>query len=136
MQDYKTLLKKAKSELPEQKVSTERFVMPRVTGRIEGNKTTITNFAQICSTLRRDQDQILKYLQRELATPATIDGPRLVLGTKISSATMNQKIENYANEFVLCRECKKPDTKIIKEDRYHFLKCTACGAKHPIKSRV
>nr|1K81_A Chain A, PROBABLE TRANSLATION INITIATION FACTOR 2 BETA SUBUNIT [Methanocaldococcus jannaschii] len=34
---------------------------------------------------------------------------------------------------VICRECGKPDTKIIKEGRVHLLKCMACGAIRPIR---
>ena len=134
--DYAALLKKAKQELPDVKHTGERFEIPKVTGHIQGNKTVITNFTQICTKIRRDQEQVLKYLQRELATPATIDGPRLVLGRKLASNLINQKIAQYCKDFVLCKECGKPDTKFLKEDRVIFLKCTACGAKHPIKANI
>ncbi len=134
--DYQQLLKEAKAKLPEISVSKERFEVPQVTGHVEGNKTIISNFSIIVSTLQRDADHLLKYLQRELATPATIDGPRLVLGRKISSSSVNQKIQQYAKDFVVCKECGKPDTKLIREDRVLFLKCTACGAKEPVKAKL
>ena len=35
----------------------------------------------------------------------------------------------------LCPECKKPDTKLEKEGRVIFIRCMACGAKHPVKSK-
>ena len=133
--DYAKLLKEGKAKLPEVKKTTERFEIPKVTGHIQGNKTVISNFTQICATLRRENAQIIKYLQRELATPASLDGQRLVLGRKISSAIINDKISKYAKEFVLCKECGKPDTKIIKEERISSLKCMACGAKHPIRAK-
>ena len=104
MMDYEKLLKKAKESLPKTLIKKERFEIPKVKGHVEGVKTIITNFAQICSILHRDVSQLLKYLQRELAAPATIDGPRLVLGRKISSGLINDKIEKYAKEFVLCGE--------------------------------
>ena len=116
--------------------STERFEIPKATGHVQGNKTIVNNFLQIAKAFGRDKEQLLKYLQRELATPASIDGQRLVLGRKISSDFINSKIEQFANDFVLCKECKKPDTQIIKEDRVLFLKCTACGARHPIRSKI
>ena len=86
--------------------------------------------------LNRPQDQLLKYLQRELATPAEIDGPRLILGRKISSSIINQKIKQYCDDFVICKECRKPDTQIIKEDRIMFLKCMVCGARQPIRAKI
>ncbi|MEK6861447.1 MAG: translation initiation factor IF-2 subunit beta [Nanoarchaeota archaeon] len=134
--NYEKLLEKAKSKLPELKESKERFEIPQVQGHIQGNKTIISNFSQICSILRRPPEQLLKYLQRELATPAEIDGPRLILGRKISSSTINQKIVQYGNDFVLCRECHKPDTQMYKEDRILFLKCMVCGAKQPIRAKI
>ncbi len=133
---YEDLLKKAKANLPTMTTATERFEIPKVQGHVQGNKTIISNFNQICSTLRRDPQHILKYLQRELATPAQIDGPRLILGRKLLSSLINQKIERYTNDFVICSECKKPDTKLIKEDRIYSIKCMACGAKHPVKAKI
>ena len=134
--NYEQLLKKAKTELPEVKARTERFEIPKVTGHIQGNKTIITNFSQMCDALRRPSEQLLKFLQRELATPASIDGPRLVLGRKLPSSLINEKIISFCNDFVLCKECHKPDTQLIKEDRVTFIKCTACGAKQPVKGKI
>ena len=134
--EYEELLTEAKKHLPEIKESADRFEIPTVKGHIEGTKTIITNFQQIVDQLRRPKEQLLKFLQRELATPAILDGPRLILGRKMPSSQINQKIERYCNDFVLCKECRKPDTEIIRDGRIMFLKCTACGAKHPIKSKI
>ncbi len=134
--DYEQLLKRAKEELPDIQQTKERFEIPKVVGHIEGNKTIISNFYNIVKILKADQDKLLKYLQRELATPAIVDGQRLILGRKINSEFINKKIERFAEDFVLCKECGKPDTKIIKEERFLFLKCTACGAQHPIRTKI
>ena len=134
--DYLKLLKEAKEKLPDVQETGSRFEIPQVKGHIEGNKTIITNFLQIVSTLRRPQEQLLKFLQRELATPAVLDGSRLIFGRKLPSKLINTKIERYCKEFVLCNECGKPDTSIIKEGRVMVLKCMACGAKHPIKAKI
>lgn len=136
MESYEKLLDRAKAKLPEITSTKERFEIPQVTGHIQGVKTVITNFAQICQMLHRPPEQLLKYLQRELATPAEIDGPRLVLGRKISSLIINKKVTQYCTDFVVCKECKKPDTQLFKEDRVLFLKCSACGAKQPVKAKI
>lgn len=134
--DYKDMLKRAEKDLPEDIKQTTRFEIPKAKGYVEGNKTIVSNFNQICTIFRRDPQHLLKYLQRELATPATISDSRLILGRKISSGLINQKLEEYAETFILCKECGKPDTQIIKEDRIFILKCIACGAKHPIKTKI
>lgn len=134
--DYEKLLDSAYKKLPKVDKVVERFEIPKVLGHIQGNKTVITNFFKIAGVLRRETPHFLKYLLRELATPGIIDGQRLVLGRKISSKLINTKVEQYANDFVLCPECKKPDTIIKKEDRILTLKCMACGARHTIKSKI
>lgn len=136
MENYEKLLEKAKSSLPEIKQSSQRFEMPKAVGHIQGNKTIISNFAAIVKTFNRDQNHILKYLLKELATPGNVDGPRLILGRKLSSGLINAKIEQYAMEFVLCRVCKKPDTILTKEERVTTMKCTACGAKNPVRAKI
>ena len=134
--NYEQLLEQAKKTLPEVKKQAERFEIPTVSGHVQGNKTIVSNFTQICDALRRPQEQLLKFLQRELATPATIEGPRLVLGRKLTSASINEKIASFCNDFVLCKECHKPDTQLIREDRVMFMKCTACGAKQPVRGKL
>ena len=132
--DYSKLLKEAKAKLPELKQTTERFEIPKVTGHIQGNKTVIANFSQICTVLRREPSQLIKYLQRELATPASAEGQRLVLGRKTTSSVINEKITKYAKEFVLCKECGKPDTSMKKTDRIISIKCEACGDSKPARN--
>ena len=134
--DYEQLLKKAKKDLPDVKDSKERFEIPKVSGHIQGAKTIVNNFSSIAKILGRNQEQLLKYLQRELATPAQIDDQRLVLGRKINADFINKKVEQFAHDFVVCKECGKPDTKLVKEDRVLFMRCTACGAKHVIKTKI
>jgi len=106
--------------------------MPKVEGRVEGNKTIITNFRQICSYILRDPNQVVKVLLKSLAAFGSIKGDRLVLARKISSREVNEKLVSYINEFVICRECKKPDTELMKEDRFTFIHCMACGAKKSV----
>lgn len=134
--DYENMLKKAEEKLPNKIEATARFEIPKVKGHVEGNKTIIINFNQICTIFRRNPQHLLKFLQRELATPAKISDSRLVLGRKLSAGLINQKLNEYTEIFVLCKECGKPDTQILKEDKVLVLKCTACGAKHPIKTKI
>ena len=136
MDNYKKLLDQAYEKVKKVDTSKGRFEIPKIEGHIEGKKTILTNFLQIASYLRRSPEHFQKFLLRELATPGQMEGDRLVLNNKIPSAKINQKIEEYANEFVLCRECGKPDTEIIKEDRLSFVHCLACGAKHSIRSKI
>ena len=134
---YDELLKRARENLPESVFEKERFEIPKVRGHLQGNRTVISNFNQIANALRRDPEHLLKYILKELATPGELKrSGSLLVGAKIAASRINDKIRQYANEFVLCFACGKPDTKIIKEEGFSHLKCLACGAKHPVKSKI
>ncbi len=135
MESYKELLEQAYQKVKPIKAS-ERFEIPKIEGHLEGNKTILTNLQQIASHIRRDINHFLKYLLKELATSGSIKGNRVILQTKISSGKINDKIKQYVEEFVLCKECKKPDTELIKQDRFMFVHCLACGAKHSVRAKI
>jgi len=128
---YEQLLEKAYKEVKPVETG-ERFEIPKVKGHVEGMKTIIINFSQICDILRRDKMHVAKYLFKELATPGIIENERLILNRKLTSVKINEKIAQYAKEFVICSECKKPDTELIKENRLLFMHCLACGAKKTV----
>ena len=133
---YEQMLTRGREKIPETVLRKERFEIPKVRGHIQGNKTVISNFPQICSLLGRDVDHILKYLLKELATPGEFKNGLLMLGRKVSASSINDKIISYAKEYVICKECGKPETKIIKEGEFSMLRCQACGAKHPVRSKI
>lgn len=135
--EYKKLLQEARKELPESVFEKERFEIPKVRGHIQGNKTVISNFLQIAGVLRREPEHMLKYVLKELATPGEIKkSGAVIIGTKVPASRVNEKIKQYAVDFIFCSECGKPDTKIEKEKNVAFIKCMACGARHPIKSKI
>lgn len=134
--DYEKLLERAIKNLPESAIEKQRFDLPKVKGHIEGSKTVISNFFQILDVLRRKPEHVLKFILRELATPGEIKGGLLILKRKVPASMFNEKIKKYADEFVLCPECGKPDTQLIDEKGIIFLKCMACGAKHTVKSHA
>jgi len=135
--NYEELLKKIREDMPETVKERIRFEIPKAKGHIQGNKTVIINFSQICDTLSREQKHVLKFLLKELATSGDIKGSgSLIFGTKLPASRINEKIKEYALEFILCKDCGKPDTKVIKEKGVSILKCNACGAKHAIKDFV
>lgn len=130
--DYKELLKKARANLPVKKGGA-RFEMPRASVLITGRLTTVKNFSDLVRMLRRDPKHMAKYLFKELAVPGEMKNSELVLQGKFSSSVINSKVENYAEEFVYCRECGKPDTALVKTDRIEQIKCEACGARRPAR---
>jgi len=134
---YKELLEQVRKQMPESVFKKERFEITKVVGHVQGNRTIISNFLQIAGNLGREPDHLLKFVLRELAAPGEIKkSGSIIIGTKIPASRINEKIKEYANLFVFCHECGKPDTKIEKERELTFIKCMACGSKHNVKTKI
>jgi len=84
--EYDKMLDKLYKEVKPLETSSERFEIPKVKGHIEGYKTIIANFGQILGVLRRNQEHLIKFLFKELATPGIVEGERLILNRKLSSS--------------------------------------------------
>lgn len=137
MDDYKKLLEEARKGLPEHVFQKERFEIPKVVGHIQGSRTVVSNFLQIANFLRRTPEHMLKFVLRELASPGEIKkSGSVIVGSKVPASRINEKIKQYANTYVFCNECGKPDTKMERDGTINFVKCMACGARHPIKSKI
>jgi len=135
MKSYEEMLDEAYTQVKQVK-SSERFEVPKVVGAVQGKNTVITNITQIAGYIRRPVEQLSKFLFKELATPGKMDNDRLILNTKLNSSRVNEKIEAYTKEFVICKECGKPDTEIIGEKGVKYKHCLACGAKSPVRSII
>lgn len=134
--NYEKLLEQAFGKIKQTSFNKSRFEIPKIEGHFEGRKTLLTNFYQIASHLRRKPEHFQKFMLKELAASGQKEGDRFVLNMKVPSAKINQKVEEYVNEFVLCKECKKPDTELIRKDRINFVHCLACGAEHSVRSKI
>ena len=131
--DYENLLNKAYENLPKVEETTERFEVPEFDSMVQGRQTIVKNFSQICEALRRNPKHLLKFLTKELATPAGFDGVRATFQSKLPRRMIQTKLGVYVRDYVICKECGKPDTKLVKEGRLTFLRCEACGAKASLK---
>ena len=129
---YEELLKRGLRKSPKVAEGGERFELPKSQVQRAGQKTIITNLTEIASHMRRDQNHVLKFLLKELATSGELQGSRLTVIGSFSEMAVDSKIDKYAKLYVFCSECKKPDTRLVKEGEYVIMKCEACGARHPV----
>jgi len=131
---YEELLKKAMEKMPKRAESQKRFVVPPVEFEFSGTKTIFKNFGTVLNALRRDSNHLSKYLFKELATPGSMEGNSLVFQRKLPRGILQEKVNDYIKEFVYCKVCGEPDTKLVKEDRMTFIMCEACGARYPVRN--
>lgn len=134
-QSYEDLLKKAYTIITEPTEFEDRFTVPAARVFIEGKTTVLENFAEITSTLRRDQDHLMKHLLGELGTAGKIDGTRAIFSGKFEQEQINSIIKGYVDDYVVCSECGKPDTRLVKTERVLMLQCDACGGHRPVRKR-
>jgi len=131
--NYAKLLDRAWDNLPDELKHHERFVIPQANTFVEGNQTIIKNFSEIADLLGRDSRHVYTFLLKELAAPGTLDGSRVVIQRALRKHVIDKKIEDYAVEYVLCHQCKKPDTKFTELEGERIIKCSACGAWRPLR---
>jgi translation initiation factor 2 subunit 2 len=132
--EYEQLLEQAYNELKPVTSGNDlgRWQIPKLDVQISGVKTVICNFSQVASFIRRKEEHIAKFLSKELASYCKQEGDKLILNRKISKERIEEKLKVYINKFVICPECKKPDTEFEKQEGLLFLKCLACGARHSL----
>lgn len=130
--DYNQLLERAVTKLPKTK-KHERFEIPEPIVTLSGKFTVIQNFVQISSAIRRDPKHLARYFFKELAIPGKLEGNKLILQQVFRKEEIEKTLKSYCDEFLYCKECKKPDTALIKRNKITFMKCEACGAERSVR---
>jgi translation initiation factor 2 subunit 2 len=130
--EYRALLDRIYMALPAKTLESTRFDLPTVESIIQGKQTIWKNFSKVAKDLKRDEKQIYKFVMKEISTASTIQNGTLVLNGIFNNFKLNQILTKYIKFFVLCVECKKPDTEIISQSNVKVLKCAACGAISPL----
>ena len=128
---YEELLKRGMKKVPDKIENRERFEIPVMRAEISGSRTTMTNFSEVAAKLRRDPKHMMKFMLKELATKGSISGTRLEVQGNFPEKMINRKLELYMKSYVMCPECGKHDTKLVKERGFVYMKCEVCGARHP-----
>ncbi len=130
--NYKKLLARLHTKIPQKLKDLQRFEVPNIEIFHEGNSTIIKNFSDVANVLHREGSHIFTYLIKELGTSGNVDSSRVIFKGKLPIALVDTKYKDYIKTYVLCSECKKPDTHFEKIGKVLTLKCDACGAVRPI----
>ena len=131
--DYEALLQRARAEIPPEVFDQPRFKIPHVDSFIQGSRTVVRNFKDLTDALRRDPKHLLRFLAHELATAGEIRSPQAIFNGRFSPGALDELMEKYTEEFVVCPICQRPDTEMRREDRLLMLVCSACGGRTPLK---
>ena len=135
MESYQALLARAHEKLPPVRTGGERFQVPEPDVMTDGKNTVIRNLQEITGVLRREPSHLIGYLAKEFGCPGVLDLPRGVLKSRLTKDQLSQRLKDYTVKYVICSECKRPDTHLHKEGKFTLLICEACGAQRPITVR-
>jgi len=132
---YFKMLDEAYKKLPKNgfKKVKSRFRVPRIRIFYHGkNRTIFLNFGEIAEYLNRDPNIMRKFLSKELASPSSPSGDRLIFHARIDEQTLQNTVDYFVRKYVKCPICGGYDTRLIKSDRHLILKCDICGAESPV----
>eukprot|EP00621_Florenciella_sp_RCC1693_P004012 CAMPEP_0182533126 /NCGR_PEP_ID=MMETSP1323-20130603/13136_1 /TAXON_ID=236787 /ORGANISM="Florenciella parvula, Strain RCC1693" /LENGTH=244 /DNA_ID=CAMNT_0024742969 /DNA_START=114 /DNA_END=845 /DNA_ORIENTATION=- len=112
-----------------------RYKMPPIQGKVEGRgngiKTAIPNMTQVALSLHREPGEVTKFFGCELGAQTTWspDTERAIVNGAHTTSDLQTKLFVYIESFVLCPECRLPETIYSIKNEVIHAKCAACGAK-------
>ena len=108
-------------------------IVPKVEGRGNGIKTVLVNVADIATSLNRDASEITKFFGCELGAQTTmsVEDDRYVVNGAHSTHDLQNFMAKYIECFVLCKNCRLPETHYKIKGGIINQKCMACGSKDP-----
>jgi translation initiation factor 5 len=114
-----------------------RYKMPRIQGKVEGRgngiKTVLININDVSLALKRDAPEITKFFGCELGSQTSYGtDDRAIVNGAHRDADLQTHLTKYIENFVLCKNCRLPETHYKIKDGIISQKCLACGAKDPV----
>ena len=131
--EYDALLDRARERIPKDISERSRWTMPEPDILIEGSQTILRTFADVVNAMDRAANHVYQFLLNELGTSGTREQVRVMFKGRVPPARIKEKLVAYVKAFILCDQCRAPDTRFIKEGRPSLLKCQACGATRPVR---
>lgn len=110
-----------------------RYKMERIQSKVEGKgngiKTVIVNLSNVAHQLARPPNYVIKYFGFELGAQTNIDpkDDRWIINGAHEASKLQDYLDGFINKFVLCKECKNPETVVNIKDGDILMDCKACG---------
>ena len=115
-----------------------RYKMPAVFGKIEGSgngiKTAIPNISDVATSLHRQPAEVNKFFGTELGaqTRYNPDTDRAIVNGAHTDMVLQDLMHRYIEKFVLCPNCRLPETDYKIKNGAIFHRCKACGSKEMV----
>ncbi|KAK4934323.1 eukaryotic translation initiation factor 5 [Elasticomyces elasticus] len=110
-----------------------RYKMERLQSKIEGKgngiKTVVANLPSVAQSLARPPAYIIKYFGFELGAQTNTNpkDDRWIINGAHQADKLQESLDGFFSRFVLCKDCKNPETVVNIKDGRILLDCKACG---------
>ncbi|KAF2171910.1 hypothetical protein M409DRAFT_18140 [Zasmidium cellare ATCC 36951] len=110
-----------------------RYKMERLQSKVEGKgngiKTVIVNLSNVAHQLARPPNYVIKFFGFELGAQTNMDpkDDRWIINGAHEASKLQDYLDGFINKFVLCKDCKNPETVVNVKDQEILLDCKACG---------
>lgn len=119
-----------------------RYKMEKLQSKIEGKgngiKTVIVNLSSVAQSLARPGAYVIKYFGFELGaqTNSNPADDRWIINGAHEASKLQDYLNGFITKFVLCKECKNPETDVVIKDGHIVLDCKACGKRSDVDLRL
>lgn len=136
---YNMLLARAYSTMKKNHVTYNKEetirikVPPPSVGKIGPRKTIWLNFNATCAILKRNPDNVMKYVLSELGTTGNLNSNNeFIINERVQINRIEKIICSYISDYVICKNCKTYDTRIERRNKIDFLVCKACNSERSL----
>ena len=92
----------------------------------------LVNVTDVAASLNRDAPEVTKFFGCELGAQTSYAGDRAIVNGAHRDQDLQSHLSRYIEHFVLCKNCRLPETHYKIKDGMISQKCLACGSKDSV----
>jgi translation initiation factor 5 len=110
-----------------------RYKMAKIDYIIGKTKIHLMNLDEIYVNIGIHDNKLFpKFLEKRLSTNIVKSKYKISLSNKINIKDINNCLYEFIEYFVICPECRLPETNFLINNKKLYLSCKACGAENKI----
>jgi len=111
-----------------------RYKVPQLVVKVETSKTVLINIEEICKSINRLTNTVLKFLSYELGVHSMYKHKLYSLNGHHNEPDLTRLLIKFIATYVKCNKCRNPETILCINGKKEvvFLDCTACGHIHNV----
>ncbi len=104
-----------------------RYKRPSISLTSSKEFMCLTNIESIADALGRPVELLIRYVGVKIGTSISNKKGKYMIKCNTSPSEFEKLIDEFTQHFVLCKDCKNPETEIEHDKSSVYLRCKACG---------